>query len=113
MTDTEKITLKDITKQKMLQEAEMAGKAEWFLDICKRHYKKKTIKGKQYDDVDLTAVRKEFCKEFYPEMLKPAKPQKLTYLEQVRQAAEIAKEKREKKEARAARKAAKAAKKEN
>lgn len=75
----------------------MAGKAEWFLDICKRHYKKKTIKGKQYDDVDLTAVRKEFCKEFYPELTeKPVKKAKPTFLELVEQAAARERERNEK-----------------
>lgn len=109
MAEKEIKTLKDLSKQRMLEDAVKAGKAEWFLELCEKYPKQKTVgrgdNKKQIDDIDLAAVRKEFCKEFYPELVKPSKPKKLTYLEQVRQAAE-------KEAAKSKRKAARTAKKE-
>jgi len=108
MADKE-LTLKTLTKQKMLQEAIDEGKATWYLNLCKKHTKINHNKnGTEYEDIDLAAVKQEFCKKFHPDLVKQpkqprAKEKPLTYLEQVEQAA--AKEKAERKAARAAKKA--------
>lgn len=101
----EELTLKTLTKQRMLQEATEKGKATWFYNLCKKNTKpKKNKNGVEYEDINDKAVKLEFCKKFHPELVKEpkqakAKEKPLTYLEQVEQAA--AKEKAAKKAAKA------------
>lgn len=108
----EELTLKTLTKQRMLQEATENGRATWFYNICKKNTKtKKNKNGVEYEDINDKAVKLEFCKKFHPELVKEpkepkAKEKPLTFLEQVEQAA--AKERAEKKAAKEAAKAEKA-----
>ena len=59
--------------------------AYWFAQLIEKYPATKTnyITKREYEDIDISKVRKEFCAKFFPELEGGKKKKKLTYTDRV------------------------------
>lgn len=72
---------KDYMRDYILYQANTDENKAFYLQLCKKYTVSKMKDEKEYKDIDVSKVRKEFVKKFFPELL-DTKTEK-TYLEEL------------------------------